>query len=76
MTDALYRRFPDHIEIIKELRKRDATFQEICSDFEKLSSWLADYCRSAGLPSEQCAHARELVKDLEGEIIRALTESE
>lgn len=72
MTDAVYRRFPDHIEIIKELLKKDAIFQEICGDYEELSAWLDDYSRAKNLTSVKCDHARELIRDLEGEIIKAL----
>ena len=76
MTDAVCKRFPDHIEAIRALLKTDATFREICADYEEASAWLADYCRSEGFPSEKCDHTRELIRDLEAEIIRALTESE
>ena len=72
MAGALYKRFPDHREIIEKILKTDATFQEICADYEEISAWLADYCRSEGLPSEKCDHARELIRDLEGEIMKAL----
>ncbi len=76
MADYVCKRFPDHNETIAKLLKKDATFREICADYEEASAWLVDYCRSKGLPSEECDHVRELVRDLEGEIIRALTESE
>ena len=76
MADAVYKRFPDHVEDIQALLKTDATFREICADYEEVSVWLADYCRSEGNPSERCDHARELIRDLEGEIIKALKESE
>jgi hypothetical protein len=76
VADAVYKRFPDHIEAIETLLKKDATFREICGDYEEAYVWLADYCRSEGLPSERCDHARELIRDLEGEIIRALKGAE
>lgn len=67
-----FNRFPDRIETIKALLKNDPTFREICADYEEINAWLADHCRSADFPSEKCDHARELVRELEDEIIRAL----
>ena len=73
MANAVHKRFPDHFEAIETILKKDATFREICADYEEVSAWLADHCRSEGFPSEKCDHARELIRDLEGEIIKALT---
>ena len=69
MTEAVYRRFPDHSEIIKDLLKKDTTFQEICIDYQELSALLVDYCRLEGLASVKYDHIGELIRDLEGEII-------
>ena len=76
MDDALSKRFPDHFRAIAELRKKDATFREVCADYEETNAWLADYCRTEGFASERCDHARELIRDLEGEIIKALKDDE
>lgn len=76
MVDVLYKRFPDHIMAIEELRKKDATFREICADYEETSAWLADYCCSEGIASHRCDHARELIGDLEDDIIKALKDDE
>lgn len=76
MTDYVYRKFPDRIETIRALFQKSSTFREIYADYEELSAWLDDYCRSEGRPSEKCDHARELIRALEGEIIRTLKGAE
>ena len=72
MSEYVYRKFSDHIEIISELLQKDATFREICADYEEMCTWLASYCRSKGRPSEECDHARELIRDLENDINEVL----
>lgn len=67
-----FNRFTDRIEEIKALLKNDATFRKICTDYEAICAWLADHSHLHGPPSKQCDHARELVRKLEGDIIRAL----
>jgi len=67
-----FNRFTDRIEEIKALLKNDATFRKICTDYEVICAWLADHSRLHGRLSEKYDHARELVKKLEGDIIRAL----
>ena len=71
----VYRKFPNHTEAIQALLQKDAIFREICADYEELSGWLDDYCRSKGRPSTECDHAREGIRDLENEIIQALKDS-
>ena len=75
MTNHVYQKFPYHIEIIQALLQKDGTFREICADYEEMCSWLASYCRSKGLPSEECDRARELIRDLENDITKALREA-
>ena len=74
-TEHVYRKFPNHIEAIQELLNKDDTFREICDDYEEMSTWLENYCYSKGRPSEECDHAREVIRDLEDEIRRKLKES-
>ena len=69
MTDAVYRRFPDHIKAIEELLKKDVIFREMCTDYEKLTDWLNGYCSLKGRASLECDHARDVIRDLEKEII-------
>jgi len=75
MTKYLLRRFPDLIVAIELLLKKDTTFREICCDYEEASAWLADYCHSESLPSISCDRCRELIGELEGEIIEAMREA-
>ena len=72
MRKHLHKRFPDQTAAIETLLKKDAVFNEICSDYEKACTWLAEYCRSVGLPSEKCDRFRELIRELEVEILEAL----
>jgi hypothetical protein len=76
MADAVYIRFPAHVDAIEALLRESSTFREICADYEEASALLAGLCRSQGLASEKCDLARELVKDLEGELERALSRVE
>ncbi len=75
MTGHIFRKFPDHIKGIQALLQKDATFREICDDYEKMRTWLEDYCRSQGRPSEECDHARELIRNLENDIRRVLKDA-
>ncbi len=71
-TDHVYRRFSNNIESIKKLLQIDRNFRETCDNYEEMSTWLEDYCGSKGRPSEECDHAREVIRDLEDEIMKRL----
>lgn len=75
MTEHVYNKFPNHIEVIQVLLQKDGTFREICADYEEMCSWLAFYCRFKGLPSKESDRARELIRELEDEITKALREA-
>ena len=75
-TEHVYRKFPNHTEAIQALLQKDATFREICADYEELSVYLDEYCRSKGRPSIECDHTRELMRELEDEIIQVLRGAE
>ena len=70
--DVLRERFPDRIQAIEALRRRDPRFAEICSDYEEVSAWLAERCRSEDTASPPCETAREALRELAVEIARAL----
>ena len=72
VSDHVCRKFSNHVEAIQALLQKDATFREICDDYEKVCTWLDGYCHSSGRPSKECDHARELIRDLEVEIIQVL----
>ena len=72
MTEHLFRKYPGSIKAIQLLLQKDATFQEICDDYEEICTWLQGYCCSQDRPSKECDHARELIRALENEIEKAL----
>ncbi len=74
MTDHIHRKFPDHIKGIQALLQKDATFREICDDYEEISNWLASHDRSELHQSKEYGHARELIRNLENDIKRVLRE--
>ena len=75
MTDHVYQKFPNHIEAIQALLQKDTTFKEICADYEEMCTWLvSQYCRE-GRSTAECDRARELVRDLENDITKALRDA-
>ncbi len=74
LTEHIYRKFPGHIEAIQELLQKGPTFREICDDYEEVCSWVESHCRQDGPSSKQCDGARQLIRDLEYEILKALEE--
>ena len=74
LTVHIYRKFPGHIEAIQELLQKGPTFREICDDYEEVCSWVESHCRQDGPSSKQCDGARQLIRDLEYEILKALEE--
>ena len=75
MADYIHIKFLNHIEAIEALLQKDATFREICADYEEICTWVHDYCRSKGRPSKECDFARELIRDLENEINKVLRDA-
>ncbi len=72
---AVVRRFPGHELAIRRLFQRDATFREICADYDDALRALQHW-QSAGGPTDPRAEQyRELVNDLEGEIASLLERS-
>ncbi len=71
-AEHVYRKFPDHIEAIQALMQEDPIFREICADYAEICTWLDDFCRSRERPSDECDHARQLIRDLEVEIVQVL----
>ncbi len=68
MTDHIYRKFPKYIVTIRALLQKDATFREICANYEEMCTWLACQEHPEGRPAEECDRAREVIGDLEDEI--------
>jgi uncharacterized protein YdcH (DUF465 family) len=72
MAEHVYRKFPNHIEAIQTLLQKDATFREICADYEEMCKWLACQNQSEGQSKKGCDIAREVIRELEDEITKAL----
>ena len=76
MTDHIYRNFADHEESIRALLRTDATFGEVCADYEEICTWLAAQRRTAGPTDEEYDYAREVVRELEDEIFKMIEENQ
>ena len=72
MPDHVYRKFPNHIEAIQALLLKDATFREICADYEEMCTWLDCQHRSEDRSNNECDIAREVIRELEDEITEVL----
>ena len=72
MAEHVYRKFPNHIEAIQALLKKDASFREICADYEVICTWLDSHERSEDSPSKEGDLTRELMRELEVEIKKVL----
>ncbi len=72
MTDYISHTFPGHCTAIRALRKKDAIFNEVCEDYEEMCTWLAAQSCSIDPDSKECRQAREIIRDLEEEIIQKL----
>ena len=75
MTSHLIEKFSDRIDQIKALLQTDASFGEVCADYEEICTWLIGHCQTASGPSDECGQARDLKKELENEIYRVLNEA-
>lgn len=75
MTDHVYKRFSYQIEGVQALMQKDATFREICADYEEICTWLACQDCPEGPLSQEVDYARELMQDLEDDIEKALKDA-
>ena len=69
-------RFPEWSERITQLLQEDASFEEICSDHEVVADWLAAHSRDGCTYECSCAANRQLLAELEEDILEALQEAE
>ena len=76
MPEHVYRNFPNNIEAIQALLQKDASFREICADYEEMCTWLACQYRSEGRSNEECDIARDVIRELEDEINQKLKENQ
>lgn len=70
--DQVINRFPTHQDTIKELNENSRTFGEICDDYAEMVTWIEKNCQPENQALKNCDYARELLKDLEAEIIDCL----
>ena len=75
MTDYVNRRFHNYITAIQSLMETDADFREACANYEEICTWLDSHDRSEGPPSKDCDLTRELMRELEDEIIQVLRDA-
>ena len=68
-------RFPEWSERITQLLQSDANFVEMCSDYEELANWLAAHSHNDCIEDPTCLANRQLLVELEAEILRALQAS-
>ena len=75
MSDYVNRKFPQLSDAIRAFEAKDATFREVCGDYEEICTWLAAQDDRPPAPDpEEYADARKLKQDLEGEILKLLEE--
>ena len=67
-----YRKFPNHIKALQALLQKDATFREICAEYEEMCTWLDLQYRSEDRSNKECDIAREVIRELEDEITEVL----
>ena len=75
MAEHVYRKFPNHIKAIQALLQKDATFREIYADYEEMCTWLACQYRSEDRSNKECDIAREVIRELEDDIVKALRDA-
>jgi uncharacterized protein YdcH (DUF465 family) len=72
MPEYVYRKFPNYIKTLQALLQKDATFREICADYEEMCTWLDLQYRSEDRSNNECDIAREVIRELEDEITEVL----
>ena len=75
MGNHVYQRYPQLFEAIQALEVNDATFRDVCADYDEICNWLAAHGEiNAIRDPEEYTNARELKQDLEDEILKLLGE--
>ena len=75
MTDHVCRKYPDYAEAIRALRNTDSDFSEMCDDYDEMCTWLTSQGQCIDPHSEECVDAQEIIKGLEEEIEKVLSEA-
>ena len=72
MCASVLERFPEWSERIAQILLTDADFAEMCADHEELANWLAAHSNDDCTPEPVCAENRQLLAELEIEILQNL----
>ena len=73
MHGHVYQRYPQFVDAVQALQANDATFREVCADYEEICTWLAAHdVRTSSPDLDEWANALELKRDLEDEIMKLL----
>ena len=72
--DYVTRKFPQFSHAIRTTKAKNATLRELCTDYEELCAWLAANNDTTS-DSVELEHARDMKRDLEGEILKMLEEN-
>ena len=69
-------RFPERSERVTQLLQVDAGFREMCADYQEMACWLATYDFDGRTVESACIEGRQLLAELEAEILAALQAAE
>ncbi len=75
MYPSVLERFPEWSERITQLLQSDATFAEVCTDYEELANWLAAHSHDDCTSKSACLANRQLLAELAEEILETLQET-
>ena len=76
MCESVLERFPEWSERISLLLQTDVDFCEMCADYEELAIWLAAHSDDGCTPESVCTENRQLLAELQVEILAALQATE
>lgn len=69
MVQHVIKRFPEQVDTIEHLFQEDLDFQEMCADLETMEKAIEYWMSSPEASSEKANEYRNMLKDLENEII-------
>lgn len=72
----VFERFPRQTKLICKLQQKNELFQETCANYEEICAWLDTQSHLASHSSLELDRAKELIHDLEKEIINILTKEQ
>ena len=72
LHSSVLERFSEWSERTAQLLQTDADFKEMCADYEELANWLEAHSDDDCTPESDCIENRQLLAELEAEILAAL----